>query len=61
MDGSNALVALMVTVAGDGAAAGAVYSPVEEIVPQVDPLQPAPDTAQVTAVSVVPVAESVNC
>jgi hypothetical protein len=51
----------MVTVAGDGTAAGAVYRPVEEIVPQVIPLQPVPDAVQVTAVFDVPVTEAANC
>lgn len=59
--GSDTLVALMVTVAGDGAVAGAVYSPLEEIVPQEAPLQPVPDTVQVTAVFDVPVTEVANC
>jgi hypothetical protein len=58
---SETLVAVMVTVAGDGAVAGAVYSPVEEIVPQAVPLQPVPDTVQVTAVFDVPVTEAANC
>jgi hypothetical protein len=58
---SDTLVAEMVTIAGDGAAAGAVYRPVEEIVPQVDPLQPVPDTVQVTAPFDVPVTEATNC
>ena len=59
--GSDVLVALMVTVAGDGAAADAVYSPVDEIVPQEVLLQPVPDTVQVTAVFDVPVTEAANC
>jgi hypothetical protein len=58
---SASLVALTVTVAGDGTVGGAVYSPVEEIVPQVDPLQPAPDAVQVTAVFDAPVTEAANC
>ena len=58
--GSDALVAVMVTVEGDGGVAGAVYSPVEEIVPQAVPLQPAPDTVQATAVFDVPVTEAAN-
>jgi hypothetical protein len=59
--GSDMLVAVMVTVAGDGGVAGAVYRPVEEIVPQVAPLQPVPDAVQVTAVFDVPVTEAANC
>ena len=61
LDESDALVAVMVTVAGDGTAAGAVYRPVEEIVPQVVPLQPVPDAVQVTAVFDAPVTEAANC
>ena len=59
--GSETLVTVMVTDAGDGAVAGAVYSPVEEIVPQEAPLQPVPDAAQITAVFDVPVTEAANC
>jgi hypothetical protein len=59
--GSDTLVAVTVTFAGDGTAAGAVYRPVEEIVPQVVPLQPVPDAVQVTAVFDVPVTEAANC
>jgi hypothetical protein len=58
---SEMLVAVMVTVAAEGIVAGAVYSPVEEIVPQVAPLQLVPDTVQVTAVFDVPVTEATNC
>lgn len=61
MLGSDTLVAVTVTFAGDGTAAGAVYRPVEEIVPQVVPLQPVPDAVQVTAVFDVPVTEAANC
>ena len=59
--GSKTLVAVMVTVAGDGTVVGAVYSPPVEIVPQFVPPQPVPDVVQVTAVSEVPVMEAVNC
>ena len=59
--GSETLFAMTVTVAGDGIVEGAVYSPVEEIVPQVAPLQPVPDTVQITAVFDVPVTEAANC
>lgn len=59
--GSAALVAVMVTVAGEGAVAGAAKSPLEEMVPQVAPLQPDPETVQVTAVFDVPVTEAINC
>ena len=59
--GSDTLVAVIVKVAGEGAVAGAVYSPLEEIVPQVAPLQPVPDAVQVTAMFDVPVTEAANC
>jgi hypothetical protein len=59
--GSDPLVAVIVTFAGDATAAGAVYNPVEEIVPQVAPVHPVPDAAQVTAVFDVPVTDTVNC
>ena len=49
------------TLAGDGAAFGAVYRPLWEIVPHDEPLQPEPESDQVTAVLVVPVTEAVNC
>src|SRR6266849_10513656 len=42
-------VAVTVTVAGLGTAAGAVYFPVPSIVPQLAPVQPVPETLQVTA------------
>ena len=58
---SDTLVAEMVTAAGDGTTSGAVYNPVEEIVPQVVPPQPAPDTVQVTAPFDDPVTEATNC
>jgi hypothetical protein len=54
-------VAVTITVAWDGTAPGAVYNPLAEIVPQVDPEQPGPLTLQVTAVFVVPVTTSANC
>jgi hypothetical protein len=38
-----------------------VYSPLEEIVPHVAPLQLVPDAVQVTAVFDVPVTEATNC
>ena len=52
------LVAVIVKRAVDGTVAGAVYNLVEEMVPQVAPLQPAPDTFQVTAVFEVPVTDA---
>jgi hypothetical protein len=58
---SPALVAVTVTVLGDGTATGAVKSPLLFIVPQVAPLQLVPDTVQATAVFEVPVTEAANC
>lgn len=59
--GSATAVAVTATVAGEGTDAGAVYRPVEVIVPQVEPLQPAPESFQVTAVFVLPLTVAVNC
>ena len=59
--GSATLVAVTVTVAGDGIVPGAVYKPVELMVPHAAPVQPAPETLKVTAVFVVPVTVAVNC
>ena len=53
-------VALTVTAAGEGAEAGAVYSPAPDMVPQRAPLQPGPETLQVTAVFVVPLTLAEN-
>lgn len=60
-DGSACAVALIVTLAGLGTVAGAVYKPAEVIVPQAFPEQPDPLTLQVTAVFVVPVTVAWNC
>ena len=60
-DGSAALVAVTVTVAGEGTADGATYSPVPLIVPQAAALHPAPCTLQVTAVLEVPTTVALNC
>ena len=46
LDGSACGVAMICTVAGDGATEGAVYTPLEEIVPQATPAQPIPATLQ---------------
>ena len=54
-------VAITVTCAGLGTAAGAVNKPVVEIVPQVAAEQPAPLRLHVTAVFEVPVTVEVNC
>jgi hypothetical protein len=45
-DGSACGVAMTRTVGGDGASAGAVYTPLEEIVPHAAPPQPGPATLQ---------------
>ncbi len=50
--GSAALMAVMVTLAGDGRLAGAVYAPAEVIVPAAAPPPGTPFTLQVTAVFV---------
>lgn len=59
--GAATAVAVTLTVGGFGADAGAVYNPAELMVPQLAPLQPAPEMDQVTAVFVVPVTVAVNC
>ena len=48
-EGSASGVAVICTVAGDGANVGAAYTPLGEIVPQVAPAQPKPETVQVIA------------
>ena len=53
------LVAVTVTDAGDGTAEGAVYRPFA-IVPQAEPVQPAPESVQLTAVLLVPPTVAVN-
>jgi hypothetical protein len=47
--GSACEVAVTTTVFGVGAMAGAVYRPDDVMVPQAVPVQPGPDTVQVTA------------
>ena len=57
------LVATTLTLAGEGASDGAVYTAANELdasVPQVDPLQPAPFKLHVTAVFEVPATVAVN-
>lgn len=54
-------MAFTVTVAGDGAVAGEVYSPVAEIVPTVLPPPVMLLTCQVTEVFVLPVTVAANC
>jgi hypothetical protein len=61
LDGSAELVAVTVTVLGEGTAEGAEYIPAESIVPQDVALQPAPCTVHVTAVFDVPTTDAVNC
>ena len=58
---SAELVAVTVTVAGDGTAEGAVYSPLLAIVPQAVALHPAPCKVHVTAVFEVPTTDAFNC
>ena len=59
--GSPTATALMLTVGGLGADAGAVYQPVEVIVPQAAPEHPVPEIDHVTAVLVDPDTEAENC
>jgi hypothetical protein len=59
-DGAATLVALTVTLAGDGKSPGAVYSPALEIVPTVAFPPSTPFTLHVTRVSVVPVTVAAN-
>jgi hypothetical protein len=61
LDGSAKLVAVTVTLAGEGTAGGAVKSPALLIVPQAAALHPAPCTAQDTAVFEVPATDAFNC
>jgi hypothetical protein len=61
LDGSAELVAVTVTVDGEGTAEGAVYSPVRSTVPQAGALHPAPCTPQVTAVFEFPTTDAFNC
>ena len=56
--GSATEVALTVTCGGTGGRDGAVYRPVEEMLPQVVPVQ---ERLQETEVFVVPVTFAVNC
>jgi len=61
LDGFATLVAVTVTVSGDGTPDGAVYSPVPLTVPQAAALHPAPCTLHVTAVFEVPTTDAFNC
>jgi hypothetical protein len=58
---SAADVAVTVTSAGLGTVPGAVYKPVDEIVPHAAPVQPDPARLQVTLVFVEPVTVALNC
>src|SRR5579862_2759161 len=60
-DGSATAFALTVMLAGFGSAAGAVYRPPAEIVPQAAPVHPDPETLHATAVFVLPVTTAENC
>ncbi len=53
-------VAVTITELGEGAEAGAVYTPPGVIVPQALPVQPAPDTLHVTAVLLVLMTAALN-
>jgi hypothetical protein len=57
---SASKVAVTVTIGGLGAKAGAVYRPLPVTVPQVMPLQPAPETLHNTRVLEVPVTVALN-
>jgi len=59
--GSATLVAVTLTVTGEGALDGEVYSPLFEMVPHAAPLHPVPLTTQLTEVFELPVTVEVNC
>lgn len=59
--GSATDVAVTVTKGGLGAADGAVYRPLVEMVPQSVPVQPVPLRLHVTAVLLDPVTVALNC
>lgn len=59
--GSAELVAVTVTLAGEGTVGGAAYSPVPLIVPHAAALQPLPCTVHATAVFDVPTTDALNC
>jgi hypothetical protein len=61
LDESAVDFAVTVTCAGLGMVFGAVYSPVEVMVPHALAEHPAPATLHVTLVVVLPVTEAVNC
>lgn len=60
-EGEATLVAVTCSVAGDGRSAGAVYMPLDEIVPSEELPPEIPLTLQVTAVLLVPETAAFNC
>lgn len=61
LEGSAVLVAVTVTVDGEGTAEGAMYSPAPLTVPHAEALHPAPCTVHVTAAFEVPTTDAFNC
>lgn len=59
--GLESSVAVTATIGGLGAVAGAVYNPLELMLPQADPLQPLPDMLQMKTGLELPVSAAVNC
>jgi len=60
-DSAAWLVAVTVTLDGEGKDCGAVYSPDEEIVPALEFPPTTPLTLQFTALELAPVTVAVNC
>jgi hypothetical protein len=61
IDGLDNNVAVTATVLGIGGVGGAVYKPVEVIMPQVMPAQPLPETLQFTTLEELPLVTAANC
>jgi len=61
LDGSAALVAVTVTVSGEGTAEGAVYNPAPFTVPHAAEVHPAPWTVHITVVFDVPTTDAFSC
>ena len=59
--GSAMLVAVTVTIPCAGTLAGAIYRPLEEIVPHAAPVQPGPLAVHVTPKVEAPVTFPINC
>lgn len=59
--GSATLVALTITIPGEGTLAGGTYSPLGERIPHAAPTQLGPLTLQATAVFEVPVTIAKSC